>query len=1291
MSFGEATSPKKYSEEEKTVGTMTSKLATFVKCTTAAAFMLLLSVPVFAQGRVWTDQDDYSPGQTVIISGSGWQPGETVRLLIHEEPPIDPDTELFSVADAVGNFTNVDFAPDEDDSGVAYTLTATGLGSGDVATASFTDAIEIWTYASAADFGNANLHRVVFKPGDTVYAQATDLDEGKSYKIQVFDPDTDGGGSDTASLLYTSACSVAAPGRTTFSDSFSGTNQVAAGWRFKLVQYASVACTTSPGSEFNRDFAVAQAQTFATYTQGTDVTSDPQSTFAPGSSVYLKVFGFAPVTNDTSVYWIRPDNSIACKNTEDGDRVAPNGVGTTPAPGAGDTALFYPPVADTSPIAPFNKFQNYDGGTSVINPCPAITAADVGVWKIRLDSNAGSLAGGTYNATQGRTVTIDAFTVALADADGDGDPDATDCAPNDNTRYHGAADSVCNGVDNDCDGSTDEDYSSVACNTGNPGVCSAGSTACSGGTVLCIQSQSGSAELCDGLDNDCDGSTDEGFNLGAACTEGLGACQASGVYQCDGSGGVECSATPGSATGSDDDCDAVDDNCNGTADENYVSQSTSCGQGACSASGSTSCVAGSVQDSCVVGSPTGSDDDCDAVDDNCNGTADENYVSQSTSCGQGACSASGSTSCVAGSVQDSCVVGSPTGSDDDCDNVDDNCNGTVDENYVSQSTSCGQGACSASGSTSCVAGAVQDSCVVGSPTGSDDDCDNVDDNCNGTVDENYASQSTSCGQGACSASGSTSCVGGVVQDSCSPGAATTETCDGIDNDCDGTVDDSPTGAPSCNQTGACAGTQAICNGASGWQCSYGPNVETGPDGNPAASESRCDGIDNNCNGQIDESFNVGTSCTAGTGACETSGTYQCNGAQTATVCNATPGSPTGTDDDCDTIDDNCSGTADENYVGTPTSCGVGACSSSGTTSCVAGSVQDSCVAGTPAGSDATCDGVDDDCSGAADEDYVADTSCFLPGACAAGNVASSCGAGGNEASCQTGTPAASESCSNFIDDDCDGFTDNADSQCSVVDAQGPISSNAAVNPNPVGIGSPTTLTANVNDATTGGSNIKSAEYNVDGGATFYPMGAEDLAFNEISEDVTQGGISFATPGVYQLCVRGTDQYDNVGVASSCAYLAVYDPSAGFVTGGGWFNSPLNAYSGNLDAVGKANFGFVAKYKKGQTTGFDGETQFQFQAGNLNFHSASYEWLVISGAKAQYKGTGTVNGGAGYNFFITGWDGQATNNAGGVDKIRVRIWNSSGVLYDNQVACTSQADNADPCTALGGGNIMIKSK
>jgi hypothetical protein len=71
-------------------------------------------------------------------------------------------------------------------------------------------------------------------------------------------------------------------------------------------------------------------------------------------------------------------------------------------------------------------------------------------------------------------------------------------------------------------------------------------------------------------------------------------------------------------------------------------------------------------------------------------------------------------------------------------------------------------------------------------------------------------------------------------------------------------------------------------------------------------------------------------------------------------------------------------------------------------------------------------------------------------------------------------------------------------------------------------------------------------------------------------------------------------------------------------------------------VGKANFGFVAKYKKGATIP-EGQTEFQFKAGNLNFHSTTYQWLVVSGARAQYKGVGTINGAGDFGFMLTAID------------------------------------------------------
>jgi hypothetical protein len=128
-----------------------------------------------------------------------------------------------------------------------------------------------------------------------------------------------------------------------------------------------------------------------------------------------------------------------------------------------------------------------------------------------------------------------------------------------------------------------------------------------------------------------------------------------------------------------------------------------------------------------------------------------------------------------------------------------------------------------------------------------------------------------------------------------------------------------------------------------------------------------------------------------------------------------------------------------------------------------------------------------------------------------------------------------------------------------------------------------------------------------------------------------------------------------------------------VTGGGWITTPN----------GKAAFGLVSKYNKGQSTP-DGNTE--FQAPGMNFKSTSSDWLVVAGPKAQYKGSGTVNGGGTYGFMVTAVDGSMRSK-GGADMFRIKIWDKStgSVIYDNQPGAP---DTADPTTAVGGGSIRI---
>jgi len=172
--------------------------------------------------------------------------------------------------------------------------------------------------------------------------------------------------------------------------------------------------------------------------------------------------------------------------------------------------------------------------------------------------------------------------------------------------------------------------------------------------------------------------------------------------------------------------------------------------------------------------------------------------------------------------------------------------------------------------------------------------------------------------------------------------------------------------------------------------------------------------------------------------------------------------------------------------------------------------------------------------------------------------------------------------------------------------------------------------------------------------------------------------TYSMPGVYTLTLTVED--DDGGVATKYfQYVVVYDPDGGFVTGGGWIWSPEGAYVPDPSLTGKATFGFVSKYKKGANVP-TGNTEFQFKVANLNFKSTSYDWLVVAGSKAKFKGTGTINGMGEYKFMLSAIDGSP-------DKFRIKIWDKAteAIVYDNQLGV---ADDSDPVTELEGGSIVI---
>ncbi len=172
-------------------------------------------------------------------------------------------------------------------------------------------------------------------------------------------------------------------------------------------------------------------------------------------------------------------------------------------------------------------------------------------------------------------------------------------------------------------------------------------------------------------------------------------------------------------------------------------------------------------------------------------------------------------------------------------------------------------------------------------------------------------------------------------------------------------------------------------------------------------------------------------------------------------------------------------------------------------------------------------------------------------------------------------------------------------------------------------------------------------------------------------------------GIYDIALTVTDSDGSTGSASSS--VVVYDPNAGLVIAAGGFNSPAGAYAADPNVAGRATFEFACKYLKGASVPTT-ITEFQFRAARMLFHVQSCEWLIISGARVQYKGSGTINGSGSYGYMLTAIDGSINGTI--TDKFRLKIWNKAdgAVVYDNQMGAS---DQSDPTTPISFGNIVIR--
>ncbi len=275
------------------------------------------------------------------------------------------------------------------------------------------------------------------------------------------------------------------------------------------------------------------------------------------------------------------------------------------------------------------------------------------------------------------------------------------------------------------------------------------------------------------------------------------------------------------------------------------------------------------------------------------------------------CGGCASTELCAGNDGNTCVCSPSSATDISCDGIDDDCDGVADDDFSDSASTCGTGACLESGTMTCVSGEPLDSCVAGTPAVDDSTCNGIDDDCDGQIDEDFVDIVTNCGgAGVCADTGTTSCVDGSLV-----------------------------------ETEACS-----------------PNPSIG-------LEWTCDGLDGDCDGQIDEAFNQGSTTYCGTGACAERGERLCADGNETDSC--VPGTPTTLIDDvCDGIDDDCDGLVDEDFQTHITNCGVGVCAAAGVTACSYGEVWNNCTPSAPgSSSDNNCDGLDNDCDGSFDEAF----------------------------------------------------------------------------------------------------------------------------------------------------------------------------------------------------------------------------------------------------------------------------------------------------------------------------------
>jgi len=558
------------------------------------------------------------------------------------------------------------------------------------------------------------------------------------------------------------------------------------------------------------------------------------------------------------------------------------------------------------------------------------------------------------------------------DGDGDGFADRDDCQPDDALSYPGAAER-CDDVDNDCDRVVDEGNPRIgngapagraplcgdACpSPGVPCDCRVAANACvranagdgeQAASVVCLGigalgRSEGELTDCNGIDDDCDGRADEapggggpirrdcytgvegtrdvGVCVGGtnACNSELGSNQTRWSEACDGQRTPSPEVCDGSLNARGACCDGLDQDCDGQTDEPSIADlgvayAQACyrygdgmpGAGPCRL-GREACVDGAFGECAGQRGPSG--EQCNGVDDDCDGTVDDGNPGGDVACNTelaGVCAA-GQTRCERGALRCNQRV---QASDERCDDLDNDCDGRVDEGFVFGDCSVGIGACRRTGQLECTRDGRATACNVQEGAPRNELCGNlVDDDCDRNTDEGFnVGEPCSAGLGVCTRAGEYICSDDMRSTRCSAsaGPAGAELCGtGVNEDCDMNTDEGFRVGASCTVgEGVCqrSGTRMCSADGLSDRCDAQPS-------NGLPNELCGNGMDDNCDGRTDEGFaNLGMRCTAGVGACRVEGRFVCRDDSLATVCDAVPGR--GADEVCNGIDDDCDNAVDD--------------------------------------------------------------------------------------------------------------------------------------------------------------------------------------------------------------------------------------------------------------------------------------------------------------------------------------------------------------------------------------------